>query len=142
MAEYPGTDDDGWLLGTLDEVEELMRVSRRSDLIVRFRDGGFHEITTAWQWLGEGVGVAHLIVGGAVGQSHLMLAGTAAEQPVARAWLRLAGVVPDTAMQTIPGPALITVEREGYADHGGGYLLGMILFAPFCECCGVPEDAG
>lgn len=132
MAEYPGTDGGGWLLGTLDEVEELMRVSCRSDLVVRFRDRGFAEITTAWQWLGEGIGVAHLIVGGAVCQSHLMLAGTAAEQPVARAWLRLAGVLPDTAMLPAPAPALITLEREGYADHAGGYPNSVGIRAWLC----------
>lgn len=140
-AEYPGTDDDGWLLGTLDEVQDLMALSRRADMIVRFRDGGFSEITTAWRWLGDGVGLAHMVVDGTIEQVHLMLAGTETEErSVACAWLKLAGVVPDTALPTIPAPALITLEREGYGDHVGGYLLGMILFAPFCESCSVVDD--
>jgi hypothetical protein len=141
LPEYPGTDGNGWLLGTLNEVRALMAQSRHSDLIVRFRDGGFSEITTAWRWLGDGVGVAHLIVGGAVGQIHLMLAGTETEQTsVARAWLKRAGVMPESALPPQPMLSLISVEREGYGDHVGGYLLGMILIAPFAECCGVPDD--
>src|ERR1700722_14741095 len=77
-AEYPGTDDNGWLLGTLDEVQDLMALSLRSGLAVRFRGRGI-PIITAWHWLGAGVGVAHMIVGGKVGQVHLMLAGIEAE---------------------------------------------------------------
>jgi len=139
-AEYPGTDGDGWLLGTLDEVEDLMALSRRADLAVRFRDRGF-PITTAWHWLGDGVGLAHMLVDGTAWQIHMMLAGTESEdRSVARAYLKLAGVVPDTALPPIPAPALITLERDGYDDHVGGYLLGMILFAPFCESCGVNDD--
>ena len=38
-------------------------------------------------------------------------------------------------------PALITLEREGYDDQPRGYLLGMILIAPFCDACGVADDA-
>ena len=140
LTEYPGTDDDGWLLGTLDEVEDLMALSRRSGLAVRFRDRGF-PINTAWHWLGDGVGVAHMITANGIGQIHLMLAGTETEErPVARAWLKLAGIIPDTALPTTRGPALITLEREGYSDEAGSYLLGMILIAPFCDACGVPND--
>jgi hypothetical protein len=139
-AGFLSTEDDGDLLGTIEEVQDLMALSRRSDKAVRFHDGGF-PITTAWRWLGDGVGVAHMIVRGTVGQIHLMLSGTETEErAVARAWLKLANVVPDTALPPVPTPSLITLERKGYADEGGGYLLGMILIAPFCESCGVPDD--
>jgi hypothetical protein len=138
--EFPSTDDNGDLLGTIEEVQDLIALSRRSDMAVRFHDGGF-PITTGWRWLGEGVGVAHMIVRGTVGQIHLMLSGTETEErSVARAWLKLANVVPDTALPPVPTPSLITLERKGYADEGGGYLLGMILIAPFCDSCGVPDD--
>ena len=32
-------------------------------------------------------------------------------------------------------PTLITWEREGYDDQPGGYSLGMIVIAPFCDAC-------
>jgi hypothetical protein len=36
-AKYSGTDNDGWLLGTLDDVEDLMALSRRSALASAWR---------------------------------------------------------------------------------------------------------
>jgi hypothetical protein len=141
LPEFPFPHPDGWVAGSLDEVEDLLKLSQRSDLVVRFKDQGFYQITTAWRWLAPGIGLAHLIVGGRIEQVHLMLTGTGLHhEPVARAWLEQAGVNPDDAMPTRDGPALITLEREGYGDPAGGYLLGMILISPFCEYCGVADD--
>src|SRR5438045_298478 len=49
LPEYPSNDPDGWLLGSLEEVVSLFKLSRGSGLVVRFRDLGF-PITTAWRW--------------------------------------------------------------------------------------------
>ena len=140
LPEYPGPTKRGWLVG-LDGVKGLMQQSRRADLVVRFYDCGFDEITTAWRWLGDGVGLASLIVNGGIGQVHLMLSGMPTEdRSVASDWLKRAGIIPTTAFPRQPMVSLITVEREGYDDEHCGFVLGMILTAPFCDCCGVPED--
>jgi hypothetical protein len=135
MAEFPGTNESPVELG---EVQGLMEQSRRSDLIVRFHDTGF-PITTAWRWLADGIGLAYMLTASGCDQVHLMVAGTG-PVGVARQWLEQAGVDPDTALPSPIGPSIITLERQGYDDEPGGFLLGMILFAPFDEYCGIPDE--
>jgi hypothetical protein len=135
MAEYPGTDEQPVAFG---EVEGLMEQSRRSDLVVRFHDSGF-PISTAWRWLADGIGLAYMIANGGCDQVHLLVS---AMTPIgiARQWLQAAGVDPDSALPSPIRPSIITLEREGYADEPGGFLLAMILFAPFDDCCGITND--
>jgi hypothetical protein len=137
MAEYPGTNERSV---ALDEVQGLMEQSKRADLIVRFHDSGF-PITTAWRWLADGIALAYMLTDGGCDQVHLMVAGTT-PVGVARHWLEQVGIDPDTALPTPIQPSLITVEREAYQDEPGGFLLGMILFAPFDTYCGIPDEAG
>jgi hypothetical protein len=135
MAEFPGTNSRAVAFG---EVLGLMEQSRRSDLIVRFHDSGF-PITTVWRWLADGIALAYMLTDGGCDQVHLMVSAMT-PVAVARQWLEAAGVDPDTALPSPIQPSLITLERSGYADEPGGFLLGMILFAPFDEYCGIPAD--
>jgi hypothetical protein len=137
MPEYPGTNERSV---ALDEVQGLMEQSMRADLIVRFHDSGF-PITTAWRWLADGIGLACMLTDGGCDQVHLMVSATT-PVGVARQWLEQAGVDPDSALPSPISPSLITLERSGYADEPGGFLLGMILFAPFDTYCGIPDEAG
>jgi hypothetical protein len=137
LAEYPAERADGWVVGTVEEVAELFRLSRRANLVVRFRDDGFDHITIAWRWLGTSAGLAYMLVRGRVRQVHLMLSSPMdANQRVVDRWIE------HPALDLCPGePALVTLERAGMNDDSACGLLGMLLFAPFCEVCGVVDSA-
>lgn len=123
------------LVDSLDEVRDLLDDTRADGRITRFRTDDFPRLTIVWRWFGSGVGAAHMLVDGSVQQVHLMLAGPdAATEPAVRQWLDRAGVV--TRFDG-PAPMLICLANEPAADDSGAYLAGMLIFAPFCETCGV-----
>jgi hypothetical protein len=126
-------------VSTIDDVRRHIIDSRRDDSVVRLHDGeGFPKVTVAWRWFGFGTAAAHMMVGGKIVQVRLMLSGIdLAGQEGARLWLCRAGA---EFCCRVSKPALICFEREQLGEYdGGAYLLGLILFAAFCEVCGIDD---
>jgi len=127
-------------VSTVDDARRCIIDSRRDDSVVRFRDDeGFPKVTVAWRWFGSGTAAAHMLVGGRIEQVRLMLSGIdpVGEEGV-RQWLERTGTDFDW---NSPMPALICLERKAPGEDGGAFLLGLILFAAYCEACGLDDPA-
>jgi len=141
LNEYFCDDPNGTLVSNFEELTDLFRLSQQTGLTVRFHDEGFDPLVVLWRWLGEGVGVAYMLLYGQPRQINLMLAGVnrTTEATVIRRFGRL--LVPEDgdweAIFEVCRPTLATFTSIPPHEESGAYLLGLILYAAFSELTGL-----
>jgi hypothetical protein len=143
LKKHYSDDPEGVLVSDFEDVIELFRLAKQTGMAVRFRDDGFPALTVLWHWAGEGVGLSYILRDGQLRQVNLMLAGVdrkgeaeAIERFTTILGQKLTNAVA-AILQPSGQPTLVTITRPILGSEDGSYLLGLLLFAPFSEVCGL-----